>query len=366
MLDLLFTGDLILDEPDPDYWLAGIASAIRAADLSIGHLEVAHTSRGVETAAPVPAAGADPAHLAALARAGFDALSLAGNHIADCGPVGILDTCAELDRLGIAHCGAGVDLTQATRPACLTIAGRKIAFLSYNCVGPQASWATADRGGCAYVSVRTADDMSATPAGKLVDADADSLARMAEDIGMACRSADLVIVALHKGILHTPAVLAPYERSLAHAAIDAGAGIVVSHHAHIIRGIEVHRGKPIYHGLGNGCVVTRALSPTQSHAARAEWAVRRKTEFGFEPDPAYSLAPFHPEAVNSLMGLVRYHDDGRLETGFIPVHVEAPGRPVVADALQAERIAEYARHITTRAGLPPLCVQRRDRVYFLA
>src|SRR5580698_3443346 len=152
-VDFIFTGDLVLDEPDPDHWLAGIASATRRADVTIGHLEVPHTSRGAELHGDVPAPGADPAHLAALARAGFDVVTLAGNHIADCGAVGIADTRRELERLGIAFCGAGSDLDEARRPAVLLVHGRSVAVLSYNCVGPENGWAGADRAGCAYVRV---------------------------------------------------------------------------------------------------------------------------------------------------------------------------------------------------------------------
>jgi poly-gamma-glutamate capsule biosynthesis protein CapA/YwtB (metallophosphatase superfamily) len=50
---------------------------------------------------------------------------------------------------------------------------------------------------------------------------------------------------------HTPAALAMYERPPAKAGIDAGADIVVGHHAHILRGIEVYKDRPIYHGLGD-------------------------------------------------------------------------------------------------------------------
>jgi hypothetical protein len=147
---------------------------------------------------------------------------------------------------------------------------------------------------------------------------------------------------------------------VAHAAIEAGAAAVIGHHAHIIRGMEIYRGKPIFHGLGNGCVVTRALSPRQDHPARAAWAIKRKELFGFEPDPEYWLAPFHPEAVNALLGRVRWHDDGRIEAGFVPVHVEAPGRPVIADEAQASAITAYMTRITLAAGLPPLAFLPRD------
>ncbi|WP_206185936.1 CapA family protein [Sphingosinicella sp. BN140058] len=357
-LDLRFLGDIILDVPDPDHWLSGIAPLLHPADLVIGHLEVPHTRRGEERAGDVPAPGADPDHLAALTRAGIAAVSMAGNHIADCGAIGIADTIAELDRLGIAHAGAGADLAAARAPAFVERGGRRIALLSYNAVGPELSWAAPDRAGSAYVKVRAADGGPSRPQADLVEADPQSLAQMADEITRARAEADLLVVALHKGITHRPAALAPYERPLAFAAIDAGADIVVGHHAHIARGIEFHFGKPIFHGLGNGVVVTHALSPAQDHPARAEWAERRKRLFGFEPDPAYSLAPFHPEAVNGMIGRVRWHEDGRIEAGFIPIWSEPPGRPVPAGD-RASGIADYVEAIGRAAGLPPLA--REDR-----
>jgi poly-gamma-glutamate capsule biosynthesis protein CapA/YwtB (metallophosphatase superfamily) len=359
-IDFLFTGDLVLDEPRPDYWLEGIAPAIRSADVAIGHLEVPHTDRGTELKGDVPAPGADPAHLAALERAGFDAVTLAGNHIADCGAEGIADTRAELVRLGIGCCGADENLERARQPAILRIADRRIAILSYNCVGPESSWATEHRAGCAYVRIDTADGTPITPTAALQAADSESLASMRSDISTAAGRNDFVIVALHKGLVHTPALLAPYERPVARAAIEAGAHVVVSHHAHMVRGIEFHLGRPVFHGLGNGCVVTRALSPTQGHPARSAWAQRRRQLFGFEPDPAYFLAPFHPEAIHAMLGRVRWYDEGRIETGFVPVHVEAPGRPVIAAAAEASQVTNYIARITTAAGLPALSFKRRE------
>ncbi len=355
-VDFVFTGDLVLDEPQPDHWLSGIAAATRSADLTIGHLEVPHTIGADELPGDVPAPGANPRHLAALQRAGFDAVTLAGNHIADCGARGIADTRAELSRLGIACCGADSTLALARRPAVLQAAGRRIALLSYNCVGPEQGWATPTRAGCAYVRVSTRDGGPVAPVAELADAEPESLASMQRDVAAAAADHDFVVVALHKGLVHTPARLAPYERPLAHAAIDAGADAVVGHHAHLIRGLEFHRGKPIFHGLGNGCVVTRALSPGQSHPSRAAWVERRKRLFGFEPDPAYWLAPFHPDAVNAMLGRIRWYEDGQIETGFVPVYVEAPGRPVIAAEAQAATVVAYVARITREAGLPPLAL----------
>lgn len=360
-LDLVFAGDLVLDEPLPDHWLAGIAPALRAADVAIGHLEVPHTTQLSQMRSDVPAPGADPAHIPALSRAGFHAVTLAGNHIADCGAAGIADTLAALDAAGIGHCGAGKDLAAAKAPQFLERQGWRMALLSYNCVGPEESWATDTRAGCAHLRIDTADGSRIAPAAPLSVANPASLAQLAEDIAAARQDCTLVIVALHKGIVHTPARLAPYERAVAHAAIEAGADIVIGHHAHLVRGIEFHSGKPIFHGLGNGCVVTRALSPDSNDPARAAWARRRQELFGFTPDPAFHLAPFHPQAVNAMLGRVRVNADGVLQVGFLPVHVDAPGRPRIADEAEARAIARYVEMITAEAGLPPI-ITRFDGV----
>lgn len=360
-LTVLLTGDMVLDVPDADHWLSGIAPALRAADLAIAHLEVPHTRRGAELAGDVPAPGADPDHLDALARAGVGLVSMAGNHIADCGAEGIADTLQRLDALGIGHAGAGADLAAASRPACLERRGRRVILLSYNCVGPEAAWADPARAGCNYLRIESSDGRPVAPAVPLVAPTGEALDRMRADITAVRRDADLLVVALHKGIVHTPAVLAPYERPLAEAALDAGADVVVGHHAHILRGVELRRGRPLFHGLGNGCVVTRALSPAQDHPARAAWARKRREMFGFEPDPRYELAPFHPEAVHAVLGVVRVEADGRMRMGVIPVHVEPPGRPVCVDDVRADQVIAYLDRIGAMAGLPACRWQREGQ-----
>ncbi|WP_255615221.1 CapA family protein [Polymorphobacter sp. PAMC 29334] len=170
MIEIVFLGDLILDVPESDHWLAGIAPVTRAADIAIGHLEVPHTLNGDELVGDVPAPGADPAHLAALARAGIDIVSLGGNHIADCGARGIADTIAELDRLGIAHAGAGATLAAAQEPAICVRNGRRVALLSYNCVGPEIGWAGAGCAGTNYVIVRADDGGPTRPQANLIEA----------------------------------------------------------------------------------------------------------------------------------------------------------------------------------------------------
>jgi poly-gamma-glutamate synthesis protein (capsule biosynthesis protein) len=236
----------------------------------------------------------------------------------------------------------------------LALGPYKVALLSYNCVGPEAGWATENRAGCAYLPLATADGSPITPLAPISSLTDAARKILDEDIAAVRERADLVIVALHKGVVHTPAVLAPYERPVASHAIAAGADIVIGHHAHIVRGIELHEGKPVFHGLGNGCVVTRALSPGQSHPDRAAWALRRKELFGFEPDPAYELAPFHPEAVNAMLGRGSWQPGKALRAGLVPIHVEPPGRPVFATGERADEIVDYMVDIARKGGLPPV------------
>jgi poly-gamma-glutamate capsule biosynthesis protein CapA/YwtB (metallophosphatase superfamily) len=352
----MLTGDLVLDEPDGAFWLAGIAPALQAADLAVGHLEVPHSARGTELKGDVPAPAAPPQNVAAIAAAGFHLLSLAGNHIADCGAEGIADTLALLKAAGLKGTGAGLTLAQARVPATVDCGGMTIGLLSYNCVGPEIAWAGESRAGCAYLRIETADGSAITPAANLERIADEAFATLCSDIAALRERSDFVMVALHKGIVHTPVRLAPYERRVSHAAIEAGADVVIGHHAHIVRGIEFHRGKPIFHGLGNGCVVTRALSPVQDHPERAAWAERRKALFGFEPHPDYTLAPFHPEAVNAMLGKLTLHPDGSVDTGIVPVDVVPPGRPMLASGERKEAIARYVEHITVAAGLAPIAI----------
>lgn len=365
-IDIAVVGDLVLDEPDADYWLSGIAPALRSCDLAIGHLEVPHTSSQQEMEGDVPAPGAPPENIGAIVRAGIGMVSTAGNHIADCGAQGISDTLAALHDSGIAHAGCGANITEARSPAVADVSGIRVALLSYNCVGPQFGWADENSAGCAFLPLGTSDGSPVSPRADLESVLPSALEILEEDVASARECADIVLVSLHKGLVHTPARLAPYERPIAHAAIDAGADAVLSHHAHIVRGIEFHAGKPIFHGLGNGCVVTSALSPAQDHPARREWARKRREMFGFEPDPRYTKAPFHPEAVNAFIGKLHVDRDGEVVAGIVPVDVEPPGRPVLASGARAREIADYLEKITIDAGLPAIRVGENGRVEALS
>jgi poly-gamma-glutamate synthesis protein (capsule biosynthesis protein) len=288
-LRIMMTGDLVLDEPDADRFFALARGALGQADILIGHVEVPHTHRGVESIGDVPAPASDPENLSALKHAGFHMASLAGNHIHDRGPEGIEDTIATLNGNGIVTAGAGASLGEARKPAFVEAKGRRVALLSWNCVGPRAGWAGKARAGCAYVRIVSHYEMEAANPGGPPEAftfpTPDTIEAMQADIEAARRSADIVIASFHKGLVHQPVKLAMYEQPVAKAAVEAGASIVVGHHAHILKGVQVYRGRPVFHGLGNFVTVTRALSIEGNPSPeRKAWAIKRKEMFGFEPD----------------------------------------------------------------------------------
>lgn len=343
---IITTGDIILDEPEPDSFFEHVADLTRGADLVIGHVEVPHTDRGQPLTHRAISPPADPANLVALKNAGFDVITLAANHAFDQGEPGIVDTIETLTRHGMIVCGTGLNLTEARRPAIIEKKGIRFGVLSYNCVGPQDSWATADRAGCAYV-----ENLPEPVNGSLLGAE--SLRWMQEDIAALKGQVDIVIVALHKGIVHTPAKVLDYEKEVAHAAVDAGANLVISHHAHILRGIEVYKGVPIYHGLNNFVVVTDALSPKTGYGElNAEYARQRLERFGFVPDPEMPLYPFHPEALKTMVAKVEVSKNGVENAAFLPMVVNKDYKPeVLKNDERGREVADYVEKISREAGL---------------
>jgi poly-gamma-glutamate capsule biosynthesis protein CapA/YwtB (metallophosphatase superfamily) len=171
---------------------------------------------------------ADPALIEGLANAGIDWVSLANNHIRDAGGSGVIETMRNLDRWGIEHGGAGANLDAARAASFLDAGGSKVAILAYDTIRPPYA-AGPDRAGSNQMSV----------------------ARVTEDVRAArAAGADLVVVFPHWGVEYTATPTA-YQRRLAHAAIDAGADLVIGNHPHWAGAVEVYRGQPTFYALGD-------------------------------------------------------------------------------------------------------------------
>jgi len=356
-LSVLAVGDLILDESDPDSYFDPTRALLQRGDVVIGQVETPYTRTAMQSVLGVPAPAVAPEQLDALARAGFTVATLAGNHIFDQGHAGVADTLARLRANGLVTTGAGMTLEEARRPARVTAPSGTVAVLSYNTVGPRESWAGPAKPGCAYLHVLTHYELDhASPGGRpqaYTFTAPDSLETLAADVDEARRDSALLVVALHKGV-NASTTPQWYEKQVAHAAIDAGADVVIGHHPHIMAGVEIYRGRPIYHGLGNFVTVTHALSTNPAENTdpeRLAHARRRRELFGFEPDPAMPTYPFHPDSRHTAIARFGLDEEGRLCAGYLPCYIDQEGRPVPAPRSGlGTQVFDYVARISADAG----------------
>lgn len=360
-LVLLALGDIILGEDSPKF-MEGVRPALKEADIRIGQLEVPYTTR----CEVMEGLYREPWRLEPLADC-MDILTLAGNHLYDAKEEGIEDTLGWLDANGLLHAGAGNNLQEARKPALIEKNGCRIGVLNYNCTGPKVTYAGEDKAGCAYVKIITKYELGdvANPGGPpekiYTFPDLESLEWMKADVSELKKECDLVIVYFHKGIVHKPVQLADYEAVVSHAAIDAGADLILSSHAHILHGIEFYKGKAIFHGLGNGVAWVPSLGPDYEFGKAAKkndvfdpkgWAEKRIERFGFVPDPDYPTYPFHPEAVNTILAKCIIRDKKIAEVRCMPAIVGRDGvTRIVKKGSGAEDVFRYLDDITQKAGL---------------
>ena len=171
---------------------------------------------------------ANPKHIVGLVEAGIDWVSLANNHIGDARRAGIISTQENLDDYGIQHSGAGSNTADAHTASLLEAGGITVGILGYDTIA-------------AYYQSGTN-----TPGSAKMTA-----AFLKKDIAAARKAgADVVIVFPHWGVEYR-AKPTSGQRNLAHAAIDAGADLVIGNHPHWVEGMEVYKGKPIWYALGN-------------------------------------------------------------------------------------------------------------------
>lgn len=168
----------------------------------------------------------------ALKGAGFDLMSVATNHIKDCGKkycgdTAFFDTLRNLERVGIQSVGAGKNLAAAKKPAVIEVNGIRFGFVSLGEVNERV-YADAATPGIAVLT-----------RGNLLSAIAD-----------AQTMSDVVIVLPHSGPEDYPEVT-PQQKYWARHAVEAGAALVVTTHAHILQGYQILQGVPVFYSLGN-------------------------------------------------------------------------------------------------------------------
>jgi len=174
--------------------------------------------------------------------AGFNLVSLAGTHSMDFGAAGLVQTMELLQKNNIPWVGAGRNIKEARSPKIYDLKGQRIAFLGYHSYDQYGLRASPSSPG--QNTVRIGAYLPSPHVNR------EEMEEMLEDVAKAKSMADLVIISWHWGQSMTRQ-LAPHEVYLGHAAIDAGADLILGHHAHLLQAVEVYKGKAIFYSLGN-------------------------------------------------------------------------------------------------------------------
>lgn len=241
-----------------------------------------------------------------LAWMGLDCVGTANNHTMDWGNEGLFSTLERLQRAGISHAGAGRDLAQASRPGYTDCPAGRVAQVNcastydpYTAAGPahpyvkgrpglnplgvdravqvdedlfaqlQAlQWPAIERHGWGDFRGLFEELLSQLPKGMAIveetafmagdgfdlfsKAQEGDVSRICEAIGIARHTARVVLASIHAHEARNRLEVADlFLQPFARAAIDAGADAFFGTGPHVLRGIEIYQGKPIFYSLAN-------------------------------------------------------------------------------------------------------------------
>ncbi len=246
-ITLAFAGDVhfqlhlaaLLDHPRGA--LGPITRTLAAADLTMVNLESAITDRGTPEAKDLEVPSqryyfrTPPGALDVLAAAGIDVVTMANNHGADYGPIGLNDTLAAIRGGPIPVVGIGRDRRAAFAPYRVTVRGTDLAFFGADGSmreGTSSVWAAGP----------------ATPG--IAAAHAGRPRALLAAVRGASRQADVVVVYMHWGA-ESQSCPTGQQRTTAEALAEAGADVVVGSHAHVLLGSGWLGDTYVDYGLGN-------------------------------------------------------------------------------------------------------------------
>src|SRR4029079_2932443 len=306
-----------------------VRPVLRSVDLRFANCERQYSSRGI--ARKTSPHGRQPPEMAQIfTDCGFDAVTIANNHMYDYGPEALLDTRNLLLSKGIAVTGAGCDLDEARQPAIVERNGMTVGFLGYCSVIPEGGEAAPGKVGIAPLRVKTEYEPRGPHASPRVITRPDDrdMTMILDDIAQLRRKVDIVVLAFHWGVIWVPRVIADYQVIAAHACIDAGADLVLGHHAHVPKAIEVYKGKAIFYSLSNFCMTKPFPSPKWSETPWRHGALRNYAD----QNPEYPRLLYGFDAKRSLLTKSVFAKDGVKSVSFLPMMIDTQYRPEVLHA----------------------------------
>ncbi len=138
------------------------------------------------------------------------------------------------------------------------------------------------------------------------------------------------------------------------AAIDAGADLILGHHPHILKGIEVYKGKVIFYSIGHF-----AFDITGEVRKEMEKAWPERTEYGkflnmkIEPDWFNSKFAYAPDNRKSMIVKCIISDRSIARVSFMPVLINKQAQPVLINREDENfnEIMNFVTNISMEAGL---------------
>lgn len=197
----------VFDEYGEEYFLENVKDIFAQDDITVVNLEGALTGETARKDKQFSFKG-DPRFAKILTAGSVEVVSIDNNHSQDYYSQGLADTKKTLDYVGVGYAGLGTNYTTMVN-------GINVGFLSYRV------W-----------------DMS--------------VETMTAEIQELKKECELVVVSIHWGEEKVGKANAT-QIKLGHAAVDAGADLVLGHHPHVVGSIEIYNGKYIVYSLGNFC-----------------------------------------------------------------------------------------------------------------
>ena len=345
---LYAVGDVGPKREDPDSMFGYVRPILTQGDIVFCQLEPVLSRRGTPLPQARLAMRADPKSASAIKNAGIHVVSFATNHCMDWGSDAFFDTINALKEQKLQVIGVGKDIEEARKPAIIESKGTRVAFLAYNTILPMGYWAERDRPGCAPMRAWTfyeqiEHDQPGTPCRIHTFPHEGDLKAMVDDIRSARSQADVVIVSIHWGIHFVPEVIAEYQRQVGHVAIDSGADLILGHHAHILKGIEVYKGKVILYSLSNFALESPFAFAEGSLNSLAQKEIQ---SLYWKPSPA---SPMHPDSTKTLVTKCIISNKGIKTVSVLPTIIDKESQPEVLTS-KDERFGEIVRYMEKITG----------------
>gem|GEM_PF-36046 len=392
-ITLALTGDAIITRrlsvyEEPDF--LELIDMIRGADAAFTNLEVlfhdyepypAHQSGGTWMRG-------EPILAKELVWAGIDMVSRANNHTGDYGVEGLRLTTKYVDEAGLVHAGAGESLAEAREARFLETARGRVALISMASTFPDHSRAGNARGSMKsrpglsplrYTTERVAtaeqldrfqglaeemglnfnrsdrgartlstNFIEGSETGVVTRPNAEDMAEIAAVVQSASRLADQVIVTIHAhesgGARSVPA---GFLVEFARAMVDAGATMFVGHGPHVLRGIEIYKGKPIFYSLGDFVFQNETLLrlPDENYQAYDLGVNDHVADFNARRYQNETVGfPANPEIWEAVVAMPTFTGDELTELALHPITLGygkpawVRGRPMLAHGVLAKKI----------------------------